>query len=58
VSIGSIYDLIQKNGPIPEAQIVKFVKQIVAALAHLQDLKIVHRYNIFYQERQRSTNNC
>ena len=45
VVIGSIYDMIQKSGPIRESQIVGFVRQIVTALTHLQDLKIVHRYD-------------
>lgn len=44
VFVGSIYDLIQKSGTISEPQIVRFTRQIVAALSHLQDLKIVHRY--------------
>lgn len=56
--LGSIYDLIQKNGTIPEVNIARFVKQIVSALCHLQDLKIVHRYtnNPFHYYKRANTN--
>ncbi len=44
--LGSVYDLIQKSGPISEATVARYTKQILTALCYLQDLKIVHRYPI------------
>lgn len=42
--IGSIFDVLQKFGPLPEPLVAKYTSQVLDALETLHENNIIHRY--------------